>query len=613
VQVRSDILVALRLLNAARFSSGMSGAVGAVREFHAELDAATTASERLSAVGTLSQGGLLALGTAVKGVSIGLGALAATTVGFGIQFDATMQSNTLAFSRFAGGAKQAQLFTKDLFQIAANTPFSFSDITMAGRRLLAFGFNVEETTGLLKTMGDTISVTGGGTDEILRLAKALGDIRAKGRLMQQEMNQLANVGIPIRDILARGGLELTADQLTNIGRAGIPAQQAIDAIQAGLNDMYGGGAQQYLQTFTGQWQRLRDNLRQAAGSATSNAGLFGWMTNGIKFLNQSLPAVNKFFAGDTFKSISGTVGSALKTGFGAIVDGVRMLFDALKPAQPFFKHILLPLLKGVGVALLGLAVGGFKIAIFVIKAFAEALGLIGKIAGALHLDKIFMLIGFVIGTFFGPWLIRVIEWLGKFSIVFRLAADAVRVILIPIRLLGAAFQSLFGRIANVVASMGFMTRFRSILVGGFKSVFLELGKLPGQLGLAMIRLGIKIGDAIFTGMRQRLIHALASVFGLAVGIGPKQILHALHVPGFAAGGLLEGIGLVGEHGPELAQHTSGGTIITPLRGGAAPSFASAGGNFNGGLRAHFSIPVYIGRKQVAEAVGEYISDRRARA
>jgi hypothetical protein len=202
VQVRSDILVALRLLNAARFSSGMSGAVGAVREFHAELDAATTASERLSAVGTLSQGGLLALGTAVKGVSIGLGALAATTVGFGIQFDATMQSNTLAFSRFAGGAKQAQLFTKDLFQIAANTPFSFSDITMAGRRLLAFGFNVEETTGLLKTMGDTISVTGGGTDEILRLAKALGDIRAKGRLMQQEMNQLANVGIPIRDILA---------------------------------------------------------------------------------------------------------------------------------------------------------------------------------------------------------------------------------------------------------------------------------------------------------------------------------------------------------------------------------------------------------------------------
>jgi hypothetical protein len=104
-----------------------------------------------------------------------------------------------------------------------------------------------------------------------------------------------------------------------------------------------------------------------------------------------------------------------------------------------------------------------------------------------------------------------------------------------------------------------------------------------------------------------------TLFGNEINIGP---IHT-RIPKLAKGGFFSGMALVGEQGPELAQHTAGGTMITPLRGKHASkrqTGAYTDGKMFDGFRAHFEIPLYLdkhGKVKLAEAVGEYVGDRRS--
>lgn len=652
MQVRNDILIALRVVNSARFASGIRGAVRSVSEFHWAMDQARSSSEKFTAAGHLLTGGMGLLGSAFKGLVYTLGAVTAATVGFGIQFNATMESNNLAFEKFAGSAESARMLTKELFTIAANTPFSFEDVTTAGRRLLAFGFNVQETTDLLKVMGDTISYTGGSTDEILRLGKALGDIRAKGKLMQQEMNQLANVGIPIRDVLAKGGLELTERQLTNIGRAGIPADQAITAIKAGLQSMYGGGAAKYLETFNGQVQRLRDNLKSTAGAATRP--LFDWAKGALKSGNDKTGGITKFFQGPQWTKITGTLGKLAKQGFGILVGAVKQLWDAFKPIAPFLTNILWPVLKGIGIAIMGTIVVAFEILVFTIKIISTVLGWLGKKLA--FLGPVLYAVGWIIGTFFGGEIVKVLGWLGKTFPFFAKLAKYVGFLVAPIRFVGVVLLGYYKILGKVFLFIGgyvlkALIRFIPALVkvgavfvklqssiGKFFFKMLSgivnvLARLPSRLGNFLFDIGSKIIGYVFGGMKEKLAKVFIGGFALAAQLGRslKDWLNAhtlfgneinlgftkIRIPKLAKGGMFTGMALVGEQGPELAQHTPGGTVITPLRGRKGMTgggrMGSGGPSFDS-IRAYFEIPIYIdrsGRGKIAEAVGEYQSDRKS--
>jgi tape measure domain-containing protein len=430
----NNIYVVLRLLNQRRFAAGLRSSAAELRAYHAAVTAADTNLGRMAATSHLATSGLYAIGSAARSVGYGIGALAASTAYFGVQFNATMESNNLAFEQFAGGAKQAKALTMDLFEIAKSTPFSFTDITTAERRFLAFGFSVKQSISLLNTLGDTLSFTGGSTDEILRMAKALGDIQAKGRLMGQEFLQLTNLNLPIHDILQEQ-LGLTEDDFKNLGRAAIPAQTAIAAIQKGLEKRFGGGAQRYLETFNGQLQRLQDNLKFAAGQATGNTGFFVWLKSALKFINDHTDDINKFLGSPKFVGIAKAVGNAFATAIPAIVKFVGTVggdfLEAIKPAQPFLENVLLPLLKGVFIGVLGSIVASWKIFIFALKIAANIFGYVG--AKLEPLRGAFELLGVVLGFVFGPGILGKI---GQAAGLLSKLAPIANLILIPMRLAG---------------------------------------------------------------------------------------------------------------------------------------------------------------------------------
>lgn len=139
-------------------------------------------------------------------------------------------------------------------------------------------------------------------------------------------------------------------------------------------------------------------------------------------------------------NVAGTVGRA------AMTAGAQLL-DAFRPALPFFQNVLLPLLEGLGKGLLIGVVGAFKVLVPVIRGVSIVLGAIGTVAKPLA--PVFRAVGTVIGVVFGgPIMLKAVELLGKLGFVGRAAAAGVRLLAIPVRLVGG----LFGRLGSLVGS-----------------------------------------------------------------------------------------------------------------------------------------------------------------
>ena len=107
------------------------------------------------------------------------------------------------------------------------------------------------------------------------VSRAIGQIYTKGRLMNEEMRQLAEAGIPVYEILAEK-LGLTQEQLQNLGKQAIPASKAINALIDGMNERFGGVVAASSTTMQGIISNIKDNATMIA------SGVFEPMYKNIK-------------------------------------------------------------------------------------------------------------------------------------------------------------------------------------------------------------------------------------------------------------------------------------------------------------------------------------------
>ena len=175
-----------------------------------------------------------------------------------MKYSSALEQNTIAFETFLGNAQLAKQYLGDLQKIAADTPFDLPGVTDAAKKLLAFGFSAKQSLQMLRTIGDASSGLGMGTEGINRITLAIGQIKAKGKVMGDELLQLTEAGIPAYTILA-DKLGLNAKQIQNIGDAGIDADTAINALLEGMNDKFGGLSSKIADTKQGMLSTIKDN------------------------------------------------------------------------------------------------------------------------------------------------------------------------------------------------------------------------------------------------------------------------------------------------------------------------------------------------------------------
>ena len=136
------------------------------------------------------KGGVMAAGAAIAAAS-------ATITAFGtsaIRSAAKMEKFTTSFKIMTGSLREGEKVMRELTEFTAKTPFRLEDVVPAARQIVAATGSVKGLRGELKILGDLASVTGVPLRDMAQIyTKAFN----KGKLQAEELNQLAERGIPI--------------------------------------------------------------------------------------------------------------------------------------------------------------------------------------------------------------------------------------------------------------------------------------------------------------------------------------------------------------------------------------------------------------------------------
>lgn len=183
-----------------------------------------------------------------------------------IKLNMQMQSTTSSFTTLTGSVEAANALLKDLRTMANATPFEFTQLTAATKKMLAFGFSVDEITkkygdmnmGLLEIAGNASNALDAGTEGIDRITRALGQMKALERVSAEDMNQLTDLGISGYKFLAEGLGKTVAEVRAMMQKGALDADTGIRLILEGMQKQYGGGMEAMAKTAQGMSSTLND-------------------------------------------------------------------------------------------------------------------------------------------------------------------------------------------------------------------------------------------------------------------------------------------------------------------------------------------------------------------
>ena len=185
-----------------------------------------------------------------------------------VKAGAEMERLEVGFRSITGGAKEAAKMVSTLNKFAASTPFQLDNISRAARQLLAVGVAESDLTRELRMLGDIAAASGNQIEDI---AAIFAKVQAKGKVELENLNQLAERGIPIFDKLR----EVTGDANMEFGAGAVSVQEFNDALK-GMVDQGGFAAdsmQQLSNTTLGLFSTLKDNLGIALAQTAEDMGV----------------------------------------------------------------------------------------------------------------------------------------------------------------------------------------------------------------------------------------------------------------------------------------------------------------------------------------------------
>lgn len=155
---------------------------------------------------------------------------------------------------------QASKLIKWLEKLAIISPFSAEDVKSAFQNAFAMGFNTEQAARLTRATLDWAAATGKSGAQAEHAVFVLGQMRSAGKLLYQDLYQLAQLGIGMDQInraLAKS-LGKTTDEIKRMREEGsITAAQGITAIVQFMEKFQGAAAAQ-AHTLSGLMASLSD-------------------------------------------------------------------------------------------------------------------------------------------------------------------------------------------------------------------------------------------------------------------------------------------------------------------------------------------------------------------
>jgi len=174
---------------------------------------------------------------------------------------ADLETLETSFISLTGGAEQAAKMVAQLNDFTAETPFQLEAVGKAARQLIASGTGIEDVNTQLQFLGDIAATSGSSIDEI---AAIFAKVKAKGKVELENLNQLAERGIPIFTALS----EATGLLPSELGAGRVSVEQFTKTLQGFAEEGgFANGAMERLsQTAAGKFSTALDNLKLAGAA-----------------------------------------------------------------------------------------------------------------------------------------------------------------------------------------------------------------------------------------------------------------------------------------------------------------------------------------------------------
>ena len=200
------------------------------------------------------------VGTLVGALKPLLAALAVVgTARFIFVKTAELETQRASLEQLTGSLEKTNKIIKDLQDFGAVTPFTSSELIEQTKRLKAFGFQTEELVDTTKRLADVAGATGA---DLTGIATAFGQIRAKGKLQQEENLQLLERGVNITDELKKI-TKLQGDEFESAMRKGKIGADLVNQALINLTSqgaIFAGGATKQADTLNGKLSTLKDTI-----------------------------------------------------------------------------------------------------------------------------------------------------------------------------------------------------------------------------------------------------------------------------------------------------------------------------------------------------------------
>ena len=208
----------------------------------------------------------------------------------GLDYNRSMESYLTNFKVMLGDEQLAAEKLEEIRRMAASTPFSLSDLTEGTQTLLQFGVAADDTTGVLKRLGD---ISLGNADKLQTLVRAYSKMSSAQKVTLENVNMMIDAGFnPLNQICDATGESMSAlYKRISDGKVSFNELEAAVAAATSEGGQFYNGMLEASQTFNGRLSTLKDNVAALTGELTS--GLFSALGDIIVKANELVVSITE--------------------------------------------------------------------------------------------------------------------------------------------------------------------------------------------------------------------------------------------------------------------------------------------------------------------------------
>lgn len=183
-------------------------------------------------------------------------------LGTGIKYNLELEKTQVALERILGTQEEANKVMQEFISFSDKTPFSPKEITRWAQMMMAGGASVEEARKTIEALGNAISATGGGTDEMNRMIQNLLQFRGASP-EQRDLKQFQYAYIDIYGALS----DYMGENARLLETNKISYEDVIGALIKASEEggRYANGMASASETTAVKMEKLRYQLQQLAG------------------------------------------------------------------------------------------------------------------------------------------------------------------------------------------------------------------------------------------------------------------------------------------------------------------------------------------------------------